>query len=114
MEKRSFIAVHDYGQGAVVVRVLARQLIEVSSVLRHPSWVVYEEGDPRRPRWPDEDKLLVSDIDDKAAWLHEQIEIQRQEELGKWPFFFRACHGDPEKYRRVWARSEEEVLVQYP
>jgi len=111
MEKRPFIAVHDYGQGAVVVRVFARQISEVSSVLRPPNWVVYEDNDSRRPRWSDEDRLLVSDIDDKAAWLLQQIEIQRQEELGKRLFFFRARHGDTERLRSVWARSEEEVLA---
>ena len=94
--------------------VFARRAVEVAAALKPPDWEIFAEEDPARPRWPDEDRLLESDIDHKADWLLEQIEIQRQQALGKRAFLFRAKVSDREKYRHVWARTLEEITTRYP
>src|SRR5690606_24878441 len=63
--KQGFVAIHDYGQGSVGIRVFARSRFEVSDLLPYPEWVVYD---------PDEaaamlrglDNLPESDIDSQS------------------------------------------------
>ena len=112
--KRSYIAVHDYGMGDIVARVFANEKSEVSSLLKKPTWVVWDEGDPERPRFGDERDLLESDIDNKAPWFLRQIEDQEQSAIGKGLFFFSYVKAGVDTTIAMYARTEQEVLEKFP
>ena len=114
MSKRAFIAVHDYGQGAVICRIYARSIEEVESLLPRPSWAVYSEDDPDVRRWKNEDKILESDIDNQAPWLRKQIEIVVNTRAGKTVFPMCGMRDGKLELRDVWARSLLEIKERYP
>lgn len=70
--KLCFIAIHDYGMGSVGIKVFAKSIDEVKSVLREPKWKVYAPGETDHLRHLE--RLPESDIDEKSQLLHTFID----------------------------------------
>jgi hypothetical protein len=114
LSKRAFIAVHDYGQGAVICRIYARSIEEVEQLLPRPTWVVYSEDHPDCPQWKHDNPILESDVDDQAPWLKKQIEIVVKTRAGKRVFPMCGVRDGKLELRDVWARSLWEINERYP
>ncbi|MDO8908254.1 MAG: hypothetical protein Q7W55_07115 [Pseudohongiella sp.] len=107
--KLCFIAIHDYGMGSVGIKVFARSIDEVKSVLPEPEWKVYAPDETGHLRHLE--RMPESDIDEKSQLLQTFIEIRLQNAEGKTSFIVRDKSGE---VRHVWARSIGEILDAYP
>src|SRR5690606_35211238 len=102
--KHGFTMVHDYGTGAVIVRIYANSLADVVAVLRPPKWKPFSHNDPWIWSLP---RILQSDIDQKESWLEQLAYIGAREAEGKTSFPVRGRRLDPFQdicdERNLWA-----------
>ncbi|HBX35884.1 MAG TPA: hypothetical protein DEG76_00645 [Pseudohongiella sp.] len=107
--KLCYVAIHDYGSGSVGIKVFARSINEVKSVLPEPEWKVYSPDETGHLRHLE--LLPESDIDERSQLLQTVIEIGLQRAKGKTLFIVKDKTGE---VRHVWARSVGEILESYP
>ncbi|ALO44895.1 hypothetical protein [Pseudohongiella spirulinae] len=107
--KLCYVAIHDYGTGSAGIKVFARSIDEVTSVLRGPEWKVYAPDETGHLRHLE--RLPESDIDERSQLLQTFIEIGQQHVKGKTAFIVRDRAGE---VRHVWARSVGEILDSFP
>lgn len=107
--KICFVAIHDYGMGSVGIKVFARSIDEVKSVLSEPDWKVYAPDETTHLRHLE--NLPESDIDKQSQLLQNLIQNEQQCRAGKTPFIVRDKRGE---VRFVWARSVSEMLDSFP
>lgn len=112
--KLTYIAVRDYGTGAVFYRLFADNKSKVERIFPPPRWKVFEEGAADCPPNTRDLNLAESDIDEPKQWLQEYFWRQLQEEKGRRPFYFESRVSGKLKYLEVWAETEAQVLVRYP
>ena len=113
MDERTFIVVHDYGQGAVGGLVLAESRYDVESALGD-AWEVYEPGEEGAPEQPLADYSLKSSLAEPNEWLSNVLFIAARQREGKHCFSFVSGEGDRLEHWNVWARSEQQVRLMYP
>ena len=112
--RHSFIAIHDYGHGAIAMRIYASDKLVLQTKLPSPTWTIYEENDPNRPNVGDEASLHTTDIDTPSELLQRHIFNSARRSEGKRPFFFRVHTEQGYLYREIWAKSEEDITARYP
>lgn len=111
--KRPFVMVHDYGSGAVIVKIYAKSLEDVKAILPPPEWQSRSEDDPWIKDFPH--KFLETDIDSMEDWLKQLVYMSRRKAEGKTSFPVRGRKwGIFKEERNLWARSIEEVKERFP